>query len=70
MTFHCLLVNQEKAYDWVPKEEHDMRKSGVAEKHVIVLQDMYEEWGWITSGIGSKPFFSAAIKDRLTDEVW
>ncbi|KAK3569875.1 hypothetical protein QTP86_006750 [Hemibagrus guttatus] len=34
----------EKAYDRVPREElwHCMRKSGVAEKYVRVVQDMYE----------------------------
>ncbi|KAK3557253.1 hypothetical protein QTP70_026087, partial [Hemibagrus guttatus] len=34
----------EKAYDRVPREElwYCMRKSGVAEKHVRVVQDMYE----------------------------
>ncbi|KAK3523754.1 hypothetical protein QTP70_009236 [Hemibagrus guttatus] len=36
--------NLEKAYDRVPKEElwYCMRKSGVAEKYVRVVQDMYE----------------------------
>ncbi|KAK3553861.1 hypothetical protein QTP70_012697 [Hemibagrus guttatus] len=34
----------EKAYDRVPREElwYCMRKSGVAEKYVRVVQDMYE----------------------------
>ncbi|KAK3532001.1 hypothetical protein QTP86_003231 [Hemibagrus guttatus] len=41
---HCLFVDLEKAYDRVPREElwYCMRKSGVAEKHVRVVQDMYE----------------------------
>ncbi|KAK3510320.1 hypothetical protein QTP70_001355 [Hemibagrus guttatus] len=36
--------NLEKAYDRVPREElwYCMRKSGVAEKYVRVVQDMYE----------------------------
>ncbi|KAK3549270.1 hypothetical protein QTP70_034481 [Hemibagrus guttatus] len=38
------LTNSEKAHDRVPREElwYCMRKSGVAEKYVRVVQDMYE----------------------------
>ncbi|KAK3563927.1 hypothetical protein QTP86_006213 [Hemibagrus guttatus] len=41
---HCLFVDLEKAYDRLPREElwYCMRKSGVAEKYVRVVQDMYE----------------------------
>ncbi|KAK3541971.1 hypothetical protein QTP86_009229 [Hemibagrus guttatus] len=42
--FNRVLENLEKAYDRVPREElwYCMRKSGVAEKYVRVVQDMYE----------------------------
>ncbi|KAK3537706.1 hypothetical protein QTP70_017827, partial [Hemibagrus guttatus] len=41
--FNRVLENLEKAYDRVPREElwYCMRKSGVAEKYVRVVQDMY-----------------------------
>ncbi|KAK2902094.1 hypothetical protein Q8A73_011840 [Channa argus] len=41
---HCVFVDLEKAYYRVPREElwYCMRTSGVAEKYVRVVQDMYE----------------------------
>ena len=40
---HCVFVVLDKAYDKVPRDEvwYCMRKSGLAEKYVRILQDMY-----------------------------
>ena len=42
---YCVLVDLEKAYDKVPREElwYCMRKSQVVEKYVKVVQDMHED---------------------------
>ena len=41
---HCAFAYVEKADDREPREElwYCMRKSGVAEKYIRVVQDMYE----------------------------
>ena len=41
---HCVLMDLEKAYDRVSKEElwYCMRKSGMAQKYVRLVQDMHE----------------------------
>ena len=41
---HCVFVDMENAYDKMSREEvwYFMRKSGLAEKYVRIVQDMYD----------------------------
>ncbi|KAK3523637.1 hypothetical protein QTP70_005839 [Hemibagrus guttatus] len=57
------LADLEKAYDRVPREElwYCMRKSGVAEKYVRVVQDMYERSRTVVR--------CAVVMDQLSEEV-
>ncbi|KAK3571138.1 hypothetical protein QTP86_003097 [Hemibagrus guttatus] len=77
----------EKAYDRVPREElwYCMRKSGVAEKYVRVVQDMYEIRTVVRCAVGQteefnvevglhqgsalSPFLFAIVMDQLSEEV-
>ena len=42
---YCVFIDLEKAYDRVPREQlwYCMRKSGMAEKYVQLVQNIYEE---------------------------
>ena len=61
---HCIFVDLEKAYDRVPREElwHCMRKSGVTEKYVRLVQDMYKEsLTSVKCAIGMTPHFKVEV---------
>ncbi|KAK3546604.1 hypothetical protein QTP70_030475, partial [Hemibagrus guttatus] len=60
---HCVFVDLEKVYDRVPREElwYCMRKLGVAEKYVRVVQDMYERSRTVVR--------CAVVMDQLSEEV-
>ncbi|KAK3511151.1 hypothetical protein QTP70_032156 [Hemibagrus guttatus] len=61
---HCVFVDLEKAYDRVPREElwYCMRKSGVAEKYVRVVQDMYERsWTVVRCAVGQAEEFKEEV---------
>ncbi|KAK3517672.1 hypothetical protein QTP70_015319 [Hemibagrus guttatus] len=68
---HCVFVDLEEAYDRVPREElwYCMRKSGVAEKYVRVVQDMYERSRTVVRcAVGQTEEFKVewdCIRDRL-----
>ncbi|KAK3545103.1 hypothetical protein QTP70_000617 [Hemibagrus guttatus] len=61
--FNRVLENLEKVYDGVLREElwYCMRKSGVAEKYVRVVQDMYERSRTVVR--------YAVVMDQLSEEV-
>ncbi|KAK3559201.1 hypothetical protein QTP86_005197 [Hemibagrus guttatus] len=61
--FNRVLENLEKAYDRMPREElwYCMRKSGVAEKYVRVVQDLYERSKTVVR--------CAVVMDQLSEEV-
>ncbi|KAK3528293.1 hypothetical protein QTP86_030755, partial [Hemibagrus guttatus] len=61
--FNRVLENLEKAYDRVPREElwYCMKKSGVAEKYVRVVQDMHERSRTVVR--------CAVVMDQLSEEV-
>ncbi|KAK3570693.1 hypothetical protein QTP86_025020 [Hemibagrus guttatus] len=61
--FNRVLENLEKAYDRLPREElwYCMRKSGVAERYVRVVQDMYERSRTVVR--------CAVVMDQLSEEV-
>ncbi|KAK3567280.1 hypothetical protein QTP86_016086, partial [Hemibagrus guttatus] len=59
-----LTLDLEKAYDRVPREElwYCMRKSGVAEKYVRVVQDMYERSRTVVrSAVGQTEEFNVEV---------
>ena len=84
---HCVFVDLEKTYNKVPREElcYCMRKSGMVEKYVQFVQDMYEGSKTVVrcavgttesfkvkvrlQGSALSLFLFAVIMDRLTDEV-
>ncbi|KAK3568376.1 hypothetical protein QTP86_005575 [Hemibagrus guttatus] len=61
--FNRVIENLEKANERVPREElwYCMRKSGVAEKYVRVVQDMYERSRTVVR--------CAVVMDQLSEEV-
>ncbi|MBN3293374.1 LORF2 protein, partial [Polypterus senegalus] len=61
---HCVFVDLEEAYDRVPREElwYFMRKLGVSEKYVRVVQDMEEgSMTVVRSAVGVKDAFKMEV---------
>ena len=61
---HCVFVDLQKAYDRVPREElwNYMKKSGIAEKYVQLVQDMYEESETVVRcAVGTRESFKVKV---------
>ena len=61
---HCVFVDLEKAYDKVAREElwYCMRKSGIMEKYVQLVQDMYEgSETMVRYAVGTRESFKVEI---------
>ena len=61
-----VFVDPEKAYDKVPREEvwYCMRKSGLAEKYVRIVQDMYDDSRYNSGEVCGRRRMSGVICDR------
>ena len=62
---HCIFVDLKKAYNRVPREElwYCMRKSGLVEKYVRLVQDMYEESETVVRcAVGTKESFKFKVE--------
>ena len=84
---NCVFVDLEKVYDKVPREEvwYCMRKSGLAEKYVRIVHDMYDDRTAVRCAVGVtegfevkvglhqgsalSPYLFAMVVDRMTDGI-
>ena len=59
---HCVFVDLEKAYDKFQELWYCMRKSGMAEKYVRLVQDMYQESETaVRYAVGTKESFKVKV---------